>query len=232
VGLSKLAARAADYIRDRGGRMLLGKGAKSLLIEGDRIRGVGLSDGRILNGDLFISALPPEVLSKMLPEGWRAHPFFVRATKLRWNPIVNLHLWFDRPVMEEDFVAFLDSPVQWVFNRNRILGRPGPGQYLCLSLSGAWELIDLPPERVLQKLLRELEQLFPHVGKAKLEKYLVTRQHRATISLAPGMEEHRLPPRTPIENLFLAGDWTDTGWPSTMEGAVRSGIECARSLSC
>ena len=232
VELSRLAAKAADYIRDRGGRILLSKGAKLLLIEEDRVRGVGLSDGQILNGDLFVSALPPDALLRVLPESWRTDPFFARARKLRWNPIVNLHLWFDRPVMEKDkeFIAFLDSPVQWVFNRSKILGRAGPGQELCLSQSGAWELIDLPPERVLQKLLRELDQLFPHMEKVKLEKYLVTKQHRATVSLAPGLEEYRLPHRTPIKNLLLAGDWTDTGWPSTMEGAVRSGIECARNL--
>ena len=230
VGLSELAAKAADYLRRRGGAMLLGKGAESLLIEGDRVRGVGLSDGQILEGELFISALPPDAMLRVLPERWRSDPFFARGGKLGWNPIVNLYLWFDRPVLEEEFVAFLDSPIQWVFNRSKILGRPGPGQQLCLSQSGAWELIDLPPERVLQRLLRELEQLFPYVRKAKLEKYLVTKQRRATVFVSPEIEEHRLPHRTPIENLFLAGDWTDTGWPSTMEGAVRSGIECARNL--
>lgn len=225
VGLSQLAARAADYIRERGGRVLLGKGAESLLIEGERVRGVGLSDGQILNGDLFISALPPDALLRVLPERWRRAPSFARAEGLRWNPIVNLYLWFDREVLEKDLIAFWDSPIQWLFNRSRILGRPG-GE-LCLSLSGAWEYIDRPPEGILQELLPELRRLLPRLGEAKLEKYLVMKQRRATISLAPGMERYRLPHRTPIENLLLAGDWTATGWPSTMEGAVRSGLECA-----
>jgi len=228
VGLSAIAERAADYIRDRGGEVLLGKGARSLLIENDHIKGVELSDGRVLDGKLFISALPPSALLKIMPEGWRMDPFFARAEKLKWNPVVNLYLWFDREVMDEDFIAFLDSPVQWVFNRSKILNRPGPGQQLCLSLSGAWGFIDLPPEELLQQFLLELRQLFPRMREAKLEKYLVTKQRWATISMAPGMERYRLSPRTPLENLLLAGDWTATGWPSTMEGAVQSGLECAR----
>lgn len=232
AGLSQIAARAADYIQDRGGEVLLGRGATSLVIEGNSLRGVELSDGRLLAAALFISALPPEALIKVLPEGWREHPFFARVERLSWNPIVNLHLWLDRPVMEEDkdLIAFWDSPIQWIFNRSRILDRPGPGQYLCLSLSSAWEWIDLSPEQVLQRIFPELKELFPGVGEAEIERCLVTKQRRATISVAPGMEEYRLPHRTPVENLFLAGDWTTTGWPSTMEGAVRSGLECARSL--
>ncbi len=232
VGLSQLAVRAKRYIEERGGRVLLGKGVKSLLIEDGRVKTVELTDGQLLDGELFISALPPEGLLRALPASWRAHPFFARAGRLEWNPIVNLYLWFDRPVMEEelDFIAFLDSPVQWVFNRSKLLAQaqPGPGQQLCLSLSGAQQLIGLPPEGVLRRLLPELKELFPEARRAKLKGYLVVKQPRATISLAPGMERYRLPHRTPLENLLLAGDWTAVGWPSTMEGAVRSGLESAR----
>ncbi|MGQ9734558.1 MAG: hydroxysqualene dehydroxylase HpnE [Candidatus Bipolaricaulia bacterium] len=234
VGLSRLAAKAGDYIRERGGELILGKGAEALEVESGLVRAVRLSDGQLLEGDYFISALPPEGLLRILPEGWRAHPFFERAGRLAWNPIVNLYLWLDRPVLEEEVIAFWDSPVQWVFNRSKILGRPGPGQEgqeLCLSLSGAWEAIALPPERLFQELSTELGRLLPEMREARIEKHLVVKQRRATISLRPGMEGHRLPSRTPIANLFLAGDWTDTGWPSTMEGAVRSGQAAARNLT-
>ena len=232
VGLARLAAKAGDYIRERGGELILGKGAEALEVESGLVRAVRLSDGQVLEGDYFISALPPEGLRRILPEGWRADPFFERAGRLAWNPIVNLYLWLDRPVLEEEVIAFWDSPVQWVFNRSKILGRPGPGQgqELCLSLSGAWEAIALPPERLFQELSTELGQLLPEMREAKVEKHLVVKQRRATISLVPGMEGHRLPSWTPIANLFLAGDWTATGWPSTMEGAVRSGLESARAL--
>jgi zeta-carotene desaturase len=230
VGLSHLAAKAGDYILERGGELILGKGAEALQIEGDLARSARLSDGQVLEADGFIIALPPEGLLRILSQEWQLHSFFARAGQLAWNPIVNLYLWLDRPVLEGELLAFLDSPVQWVFNKSKILGRTRPGQELCLSLSGAWELISLPPERLFQMLLEELRRLLPGVREAKVEQYLVVKQLRATISLVPGMEAYRLPSRTPIKNLFLAGDWTDTGWPSTMEGAVRSGLEAARHL--
>ena len=230
VGLSRIAAKAGDYILKRGGEIILGRGVERLDLLGSRVRSVRLSDGRVLHGEGFIAALPPEGLLRILPEEWRLHPFFSCVERIAWNPIVNLYLWLDRPVLEEDLLAFFDSPVQWVFNRSKILGHAGPGQELCLSLSGARGLIPLPPERLFQIVLEELERLLPEVRKARVEKHLVVKQPRATISLLPGMEAHRPPSMTPIENLFLAGDWTATGWPSTMEGAVRSGLEAARNL--
>lgn len=231
AGLSKLISAAViDYLVRRDGQVLLGRGAKSLVIENDRLKKAVISNGAILDGEIFIGAMPPNDLWRLLPKEWRAHPFFAQISKIKWNPIVNLHIWYDRPVLDLDFVAFLDSSVQWVFNKSKILGRPGPEQYLCLSLSSAWEYIDMSPGKIFRQLAAELERLFPRAQEAKIEKYLVTKQREATISVAPGMEQHRLPSRTPIKNLYLAGDWTDTEWPSTMEGAVRSGINCADEI--
>lgn len=228
VGLSQLAAEAAYYIQERGGQVFLNRGAKSLLVEDGRLRGAELSDGQVLAVDFLISAIPPSALLKLLPREWREHPFFAQTEKLRWNPIVNLHLWLDRPVMDRDFIAFWDSPAQWIFNRSQISCRAGPGQHLSVSLSGAWRYIDMKPGQIFRLLLAELSQLLPRIPRAEVENYLVVKQREATISLAPGMEQYRLPHQTPLENLFLAGDWTDVGWPSTMEGAVRSGLACAR----
>jgi uncharacterized protein with NAD-binding domain and iron-sulfur cluster len=134
--------------------------------------------------------------------------------------------------MDEEFVAFLDSPVQWVFNKSRIQGTTGnlDGQYVCISLSGAWQFVDRPKDELAAEFIVEMERLFPRAVGARIVRSLVVKEPHATFSAAPGAAEGRLPNTTPIKNLFLAGEWTDTGWPSTMEGAVRSGVFAAEAV--
>lgn len=231
VGLSTLLEEAIEFLRQRGGEVLLGKRAENLLIENGRVTDVALTSGQVLHSDLFLSALPPDALLRLLPEDWRRHPFFAPAAKLPWNPIVNAHIWYDRPVTDIDFATFLGSPVQWLFNKSKILGRNSPyEQYLCISLSDAWQYIDMSREELFQLFSKELEELFPEARRVKVLSFLVTKQRRATFSAAPDAQKYRLPHRTPLENLWLAGDWTATGWPSTMEGAVRSGVSCAAEI--
>jgi uncharacterized protein with NAD-binding domain and iron-sulfur cluster len=133
--------------------------------------------------------------------------------------------------MEQEFVAFLDSPVQWVFNKSRIQGSNGAGQqYVCISVSGAWDYIDMPKDELRELFAREMQMLFPRAREAKIDRFLVVKQPQATFRSIPGASAHRPSQRTPVSNLFLAGEWTDTGWPSTMEGAVRSGVFAAEAL--
>jgi len=146
--------------------------------------------------------------------------------KIRFSPIVNLHLWFDRPVMEEPFLVVIDSPVQAVFDVSRIQGKEGP-THVVLSQSAARDLINRPNEEIRNQLLAALEELFPAVRTAKLLDALVIRHPRATFLPTPGSEALRSEAKTPINGLFLAGDYTATGWPSTIEGAVRSGRAAA-----
>ena len=134
--------------------------------------------------------------------------------------------------MEQEFVAFLGSPIQWVFNRSRIQGDNGsPGQYVCISLSGAWDFIDRPKDDLRDLFTQEMRHLFPAARDAVVEKSLVIKQPEATFRCTPGVAAHRPSQATPIHNLFLAGEWTDTDWPSTMEGAVRSGVYAAKALA-
>jgi uncharacterized protein with NAD-binding domain and iron-sulfur cluster len=109
-------------------------------------------------------------------------------------------------------------------------GLRGPGQYLDISLSGAQQYIDQPNEALAHRFARELERVLPRAAGAHLEGWLVVKQRHATFAAAPGSARHRLPARTPVANLFLAGDWTATGWPATMESAVRSGLACAHEI--
>ena len=232
VGLSELVSEAArDYLASRGGEAMLGAGAREIAVDGDRVCGVRTSSGTV-EGDWYISALPSYDLVAMLPQSLVEGDFFSRAKGLPYSPIVDVHIWYDRPVMDEVFSGFVDSPLQWVFNKTRMQGEDeSSGQYLCISLSGAWEYADTPKQEIRDMFLEEMKRLFPQAQDAQVTRLLIVKQPRATFRSIPGVGRHRLPSATPISNLFLAGEWVDTGWPGTMEGAVRSGQTAARALA-
>ena len=232
VGLSELVSEATkSYLSARGGEVLLGAGAREIAVDGDGVCGVQTSNG-VVKGDWYISALPSYDLTAMLPSPLADGDFFSRAKGLSYSPIVDVHIWYDRPVMDEAFSGFVDSPLQWVFNKTRMRGDEGDsGQYLCISLSGAWQYADMPKQEIREMFLDEMKRVFPRARDAQVERLLVVKQPRATFRSVPGVEAHRLPSATPISNLFLAGEWVDTGWPGTMEGAVRSGRTAAQALS-
>lgn len=233
VGLTSLNGDPAfDMLTERGADMALAKTVRSIEVDDGRVTGIVLSDGGRVEADEYVSALPFSVLLDSLPENVAQSPFFSRAAKLDSSPIVGVHLWYDRQIMDEEFVAFLGSPVQWVFNKSLIQKTAdADGQYVCISLSGAWQFIDRPKEELAAEFITEMARLFPRAADAQIVRSLVVKEPQATFSSAPGAAEGRLPQATPIQNLFLAGEWTDTGWPSTMEGAVRSGVCAAEAVA-
>ena len=224
VGLSQLVSEAAsDYITARGGAVLLGTGVRSVRIEDGRVTGVDTSRG-IISGDSYIAALPPDTLLPLLPPALASGQFFDRARRITHSPIVALHVWYDRPVMDDVLACFTDSRLQWVFNKTRMQGEAAAdGQYICVSISGAWEFVRMPRHRIEADLLAELARVFPRARAAVVNRALVIKQPHATFRSVPGADELRLPTATPVPNLLLAGEWVQTGWPGTMEGAVRSG---------
>jgi uncharacterized protein with NAD-binding domain and iron-sulfur cluster len=156
------------------------------------------------------------------------------ADAARWDalghsPIVNVHVLYSKQVMDLPFVAAVDSPVQWVFDKTRQAGLTA-GQYLAISLSAADEYIDVPTAALREQFLPALERLFPAAASAEIIDFFVTRERRATFRQAPGCVAMRPGAGTPAPGLVLAGAWTDTGWPDTMEGAVRSGHNAANQL--
>jgi squalene-associated FAD-dependent desaturase len=145
------------------------------------------------------------------------------------SPIVNLHVLYDRRVTGLPFAAAVDSPVQWVFDKTRAAGVRA-GQYLAVSLSAADGYVDVPVAALRERFLPALEQLFPAAAQARVTDFFVTRERRATFRQAPGCGVLRPGAATSLPGLLLAGAWTDTGWPDTMEGAVRSGRTAAQEL--
>ncbi len=233
VGLTSLAGEPGGrFLEEHGGKLVTSKGVRSINVENGAVDSVELSDGSSLRTDSYVSALPFDVLLEVLPKDVSNGVFFAGISGLTSSPIIGLHLWYDRPIMTQDFVAFLDSPVQWVFNRSAIQGSDeDQGQHICISVSGAWEYVDKPKEDLRELFSAEMERLFPAASGARIERSLVVKQPNATFRCVPGSARHRPSQTTPIPNLFLAGEWTDTGWPSTMEGAVRSGVYAAEALA-
>jgi squalene-associated FAD-dependent desaturase len=178
--------------------------------------------------DDVVLAVPPAAAERLLPAGSVAMQAGWSA-RLGSSPIINLHLVVDRPVLDEPFLAAVDSDVQWVFDRTR-QGGLASGQYLAVSLSAADELIDMPTDALRRHFLPALQSILPGLQSAELRDFFVTRERRATFRPAPGTAQLRPPARTMAPGLYLAGSWTATGWPATMEGAVRSGDAAACAL--
>ena len=223
VGLSTLLGDAARrYIESRGGEVRLGAGLDGVEVENGSVERAWIA-GEERRADTYVLALPPNALLDTLPATVRDAPFFSRTRRLGTSPIVNVHLWYDRTVWDGKFAAFLNTPLQWAFNKSKLWGQEGDGQYIDISLSGAHEFIDLPTSEIVPMFRKEMDALFPRARGAELARALVVKQRDATFAAAPGTAALRPSQRTPISNLFLAGDWTDTGWPATMESAVRSG---------
>ena len=229
VPLSEVFDAARGYIEERGGTVRASSPAKRLLIESGWVRGVELETGETIDCDAAICAVPPMQLAGLVGETETLAGLVEKASQLRWAPIVNLHAWFDRPVLEDAFAVAIDSPVQAVFDVTRLHGRREDAgtTHVVLSQSAADEWIDRTFTDVTESLLDALGALFPRIREARCLDTLVLRHPRATFVPSPGSE--RLRPRavTPIRGLYLAGDWTSTGWPSTIEGAIRSGIVAA-----
>jgi zeta-carotene desaturase len=184
--------------------------------DGGRVTGIRVAE-QCFTADHYICALPFERVPAVAPdlglniEGWEH------------SPITGIHLWFDRPVTSLPHATLLDRTIQWMFNK-------AEGRYVQLVVSASRSLIELSRADVIALAVRELAEFFPEAKSAALVRAHVVKEVRATFSAKPGMEALRPGAQTRFPNLFLAGDWTRSGWPATMEGAVRSGYAAADAL--
>jgi squalene-associated FAD-dependent desaturase len=190
---------------------------EKIVIENGSVQHV-LVAGRPVRADHYICALPFERIGSIVPD------LPLDLSRFEHSPITGIHLWFDRPVTDLPHATLLDRNMQWMFNKSG-------GRYIQLVVSASRSLETMPRGEVIALALRELAEFFPAVSQAKLEKAHVVKEIRATFSAAPGLESIRPPSRTAIPNLYLAGDWTRSGWPATMEGAVRSGYLAAEAIT-
>jgi len=191
---------------------------------------VAVRDGEAIAADVVVLAVPHDVAAGLLPAGALPDAAVKAWDGLGASPIVNVHVIYDKKVLDLPFAAAVNSPVQWVFDRTAIAGLRTPGQYLALSQSAADDYVDTPVAKLREIFVPALEQLLPKAREAEVTEFFVTRERRATFRQAPGTARLRPAAATNLPGLVLAGAWTATGWPDTMESAVRSGLAAAIEL--
>jgi squalene-associated FAD-dependent desaturase len=206
----------------------MGCGVRRLHVRDGRIGGVELREGEQMQADWYITAVPFDRLLDLLPQELiAAEPYFADLRRLETSPITSVHVWYDRPILHLPHIVLVDCLGQWVFNR----GEVAPGEhYLQVVISASRQFLGMGHEEVQRQMLEELARLFPAAQAAKVIRARVVTEHAATFSALPGVDKWRPGQASPVPNLLVAGDCTATGWPATMESAVRSGYLAAEIL--
>jgi zeta-carotene desaturase len=241
VPLTELYTTAGDYIRTRGGEIQLRAGVESFRSQGFEV--FVTANGQEQKFDYLLLAVPFDALGRILPETLAAGPLLTALGNFTTSPITGIHLWFDRQVSDLDHAVLLDRTIQWMFHKSRLidarkadarnaeLQADGGGSYIELVVSCSRSLVEKSKAEIVELAIREAQEFFPGAPDAILLKSAVIKEVHATYSPRPGIEQYRPKPETAWPRVFLGGDWTATGWPATMEGAVRSGYLAAEALA-
>jgi len=236
VPLTDLYSTAGDYIRIRGGDVRFRAGVESFRPETSEVSVT--ANGQEQKFDYLVLAVPFDVLGRMLPDTPAAAPLGAALGQFSSSPITGIHLWFDRQISELDHAVLLDRTIQWMFHKSRLIEsrssesrEDGNGSYIELVVSCSRSLVEKSKSEIVDMAAREAQEFFPGAREAKLLKSTVIKEVNATYSPRPGIDQFRPRPETAWPRVFLAGDFTATGWPATMEGAVRSGYLAAEALA-
>ena len=232
VPLSELYNNAAEFIRSHAGEVLLRASVSAISPQPDGMK-ITSNQGE-QRFDFAVLAVPFQIASGLLPADPMAEPLKQDLAKFEASPITGIHLWFDREITPLPHAVLLDRTIQWMFQKNKFHSngsRDAQGSYLELVVSASKSLVEKSRQEVIDLALAELAEFFPGVKEAKLLKAAVIKEVYATYSVVPGLDRFRPQAQTQWPRLFLSGDWTATGWPATMEGAVRSGYLAAEALT-
>ncbi len=229
VPLSEFYADVAHLIESRGGVVRLRASVESMEQQPNGGWRVSVADADYL-AESVILAIPFEQVQRLLPAMRLVERDAERAVleakiaRQIHSPLTSVLLWFDREIADLDHAWLLDTTIEWFFHKSRIRGYAREkGSYVELVIAGSKAQLQMTREEILSSALRELAMFFPEVKTAKVVKSGVLKEARATFSVIPGLDAFRPGQTTAWPGLFLAGDWTQTEWPSTMEGGVRSG---------
>ena len=253
VPLTELYDKAGDYISTRAGEVQLRSSVESFRAEPGSVR--LLADGEE-QFDFAVLAVPFDALLRILPQTSAADPLRQILSNFKTSPITGIHLWFDRQITDLEHAVLLDRTIQWMFHKSKLLGRSRwngktasanngksagnepqdpaaevQGSYAELVVSSSKTLVEKSRREITDLALSELREFFPESKDATLMKSTVIKEVHATYSPKPGIDSYRPTPETVWPRVFLAGDWTATGWPATMEGAVRSGYAAAQCVA-
>jgi squalene-associated FAD-dependent desaturase len=231
VPLSELYARVTPYLEACGGSVLFNTSVEGADWDEETLQWTLRTRAGELISDFVIAALPFEGMAKLLPGLPPAEGADTLAAQIERHehwPICSVHLWFDREITELEHAVMLDREIHWMYNQSRLQGRGG--NYIELVVSATRAFAALPRDEAIAQALRELAEFFPIVKEANVEKVALVKEVRATFGVPPGIDASRPGAVSPWPNLFLAGDWVRTGWPSTMESAARSGHLAAEAV--
>ena len=244
VPLTDLYSTAGDYIRERGGEIQFRASVESFRTAPFAVNVT--TNGQEEKFDYLVLAVPFEVLGRMLPDSPAAAPLVAALGEFSTSPITGIHLWFDRQISDLDHAVLLDRTIQWMFHKSRLIaaresqardntnangnGNSG-GSYVELVVSCSRSLVEKSKAEIVEMAMKEAQEFFPGAPDAILLKSTVIKEVHATYSPRPGIDQYRPRPTTAWPRVFLAGDWTATGWPATMEGAVRSGYLAADAVA-
>lgn len=249
VPLTELYNAAGDFIRARGGEVQFRAAVDFFRPEASQVTlGIHAQERRF---DFVVFAVPFDVLARILPDAPESQPLRESLEQFETSPITGIHLWFDRQISNLDHAVLLDRTMQWMFHKSRLLGQEsrdvsgrdpaastaatsaqeGRGSYVELVVSSSKALVEESRSAIIDLALKETREFFPEAAAARLVKATVIKEIHATYSPRPGVDRYRPGNATVWPRVFLAGDWTRTGWPATMEGAVRSGYLAAQALA-
>jgi squalene-associated FAD-dependent desaturase len=243
VPLAELYDGCKAEIEKRGGEVNLRAPLRAIHIRDGAVENLEFDGGRSETADVYVFAMPHAELAELLPaDSTEAAELRAQIANIQAAPITGVHFWFDREVMHEPFVTLLETTTQWIFNKTLLYGAENgaavrnanqgdKSQYLQLVISASYELLRKSRQEIIDICLKEVRQALPAAREAKLLKATVIKEAAATFSPQPGVDRWRPIQQTRIGRMFLAGDWTRTGWPATMEGAVRSGYLAAEAVT-
>jgi squalene-associated FAD-dependent desaturase len=244
VPLAELYDGCRAFIEKKGGEVSLRSAVRAINIENNSVTSISFDNNREESADAYVFAIPHDNFAELLPpEIAQSADAFRNLDKIKDSPITGVHFWFDREVTTEPFITLLDTTVQWVFNKTALFGPAATNgdvansktaaakQYLQLVISASYDLLQKPRQEIIDLCLKEVRTALPAAREANLVKATVIKEAAATFSPQPGVDRWRPKQETAVHKLFLAGDWTATGWPATMEGAVRSGYLAAEAVT-
>ncbi len=243
VPLAELYEGCREAIVRRGGEVRLRAGVREIRLCKGRFECAVMEDGSEVAADACISAVPHDALPGLAPKKLsEADGPLAGLCRIKTAPITGVHFWFDRDVMVEPFLTLLDHTTQWVFNKSMLYSSESNGgggashlvdgrstQYLQLVISASYDLVPRSRQEIIDLCRRELSEVLPAARDAQLVKATVIKEVHATFSPEPGVDRWRPAQDIGVKNFYLAGDWTRTGWPATMEGAARSGYLAAEA---
>lgn len=236
-----VANPARAYLELRGHRLLTGLAVKKIHILDEKVQGFELESGELVKADYYLSAVPPQGLLRIIPQRYiDCEPYFGKITQLKSSPIISINLWFDKDVLPYPFVGVANAKVHWYFNKNRLYNETHPPYHYMGVISGAYALVDqplgdppkgdVPRDEIIKMALAEFHEFFPESLKATLIHSLVNKEREATLSPRVGSETCRPLQKSPFDNFFVIGDWTNTGYPATIESAVLSARMAANAI--